>query len=356
MAGSCCRSGARARGGDILTILSVAYPFAPVSLDSAGGAEQILALLDRGLNAAGHHSIVIAAEGSRVMGELIAIPADNAESDSTYRRWQSTICEVLRGRRVDVVHFHGLDFFHYLPAAGPPALVTLHLPPSFYPETIFNLPRAHTWLNCVSASQASACPPSALMTPVIENGVPLDLLKAPNAPAEDYVLALGRICPEKGFHLAIDAAEKAGVPLYLAGKLFPYPEHEQYWHQVLQPRLSPPHRFLGPVGIAEKVRLMASARCVLIPSLVAETSSLVAMESLACGTPVVAFPSGALAEVIEEGRTGFLVRDADEMARAIAGVDRLDAAVCRSAASERFSAERMVREYSQLYVSFLASS
>lgn len=188
-----------------------------------------------------------------------------------------------------------------------------------------------------------------LLVGAIENGVPIDRLDVPEAPALNYVLAIGRICPEKGFHLALDAAEKAGIPLHLAGKLFPYPSHIQYWREVLEPRFRSPHQFLGPVGLDTKARLIASARCVLIPALIAETSSLVAMESLACGTPVVAFPSGALADVVEHGRTGFLVTDASEMARAIACVNGLDRSKLRAVARERFSCERMTEQYLDLY-------
>jgi len=133
--------------------------------------------------------------------------------------------------------FHGVDFHRYLPPNGPPALATLHLPPSFYPDSVFSLTRPRTWLNCVSASQLRACPPSQQIAGIVENGVPLDLLNPPHAPREDYVLAIGRICPEKGFHLAVDAAEKAGVPLYLAGEIFPYPDHLRYWRDILLPRI-----------------------------------------------------------------------------------------------------------------------
>jgi glycosyltransferase involved in cell wall biosynthesis len=109
------------------------------------------------------------------------------------------------------------------------------------------------------------------------------------------------------------------------------------------------HRFIGHVGVARKRRLLAAARCLLVPSMVPETSSLVAMEALACGTPVIAFPAGALAEVVENGRTGFLVNDEKEMADAIAAVDSIDPEERRRAARERFSSARMVQDYFSFY-------
>ncbi len=304
--------------------------------------------------------MVVAGEGSEVSGSLIAVRVPEGPINDEVRRqvpepWRAAIAEALRRFPVDLIHFHALEFYQYLPPEGPAVLATLHLPPSFYPREIFELSRPRTWLNCVSEFQCENCPPSRLLVGSVPNGVPLELLQVRNGhnghfpPRSDYVLAVGRICPEKGFHLAVDAAEKVGVPFYLAGKLFPYPDHIRYWQEQLQPRLRPPHRFLGPVGMSDKARLMSSARCVLIPSLVAETSSLVAMESLACGTPVVAFPAGALRDKVEDGRTGFLVSDSDQMAQAILAVDRLDRGACRRVAQQRFSSSTMVERYVDLY-------
>jgi glycosyltransferase involved in cell wall biosynthesis len=164
-----------------------------------------------------------------------------------------------------------------------------------------------------------------------------------------YALALGRVCAEKNFAAALDAGTRAGVPVLLGGQVFPYADHERYWRDEVQPRLANGHRFLGPLPFARKRRLLAGARCLLSASLAPETSSLVAMEALACGTPVIAFPSGALAEIVEDGVTGFLVRDVAEMAAAMREVGRLHPDTCREAARRRFSEERMVGAYLALY-------
>jgi len=336
-----------------MTVLSVAYPFARVSSDSIGGAEQIAASLDRSLVLTGHRSIVIAAAGSEILGELVSVPvpagiiteSTRAEAERHHRR---TIDEVLARERVDIVHCHGLDFFRYLPEARVPVLATLHLPISFYPREIFSVNRPDTWLHCVSASQQQDCPTSAMLLPPIPNGVDIPR-QFKTIRRGGFALALGRICPEKGFHLAIDAARQAAVPLILGGAVYPYQTHIEYFEKEICPRLDDDRVFAGALARAQKLKLMAQARCLLIPSLVAETSSLVAMEALASGLPVIAFPAGALADIVEHGRTGFLVSNVEEMSAAIRETDRIDRGVCRRTALQSFSSETMFRSYLAAY-------
>jgi glycosyltransferase involved in cell wall biosynthesis len=182
----------------------------------------------------------------------------------------------------------------------------------------------------------------------VPNGVDVDRLASPVS-RRGYALALGRICPEKGFHVALDAARIAGVPLLLAGEVYPYPEHERYFRDEIAPRLDRRRKFVGPAGFARKRRLLSGARCLLVPSLAPETSSLVAMEALACGTPVIAHRTGALPGIVEHCRTGFLVDGADEMARAIRAASSIDPEACRRAARERFSSAGMIELYLETY-------
>jgi hypothetical protein len=322
-----------------LSILSVAYPLAPSGPDAAGGSEQILTLLDRTLTRNGHHSVVIACEGSRVEGTLVTVPRSPGPLDDRIRReaqqrHRIAIESALQKWSFDLVHMHSLDFHAYLPAPGPPCLVTLHLPPDWYPPNVFYPSRPDTWLHCVSSSQTRKCPPSPNLLPCVENGVPLEQLRT-TVRKRDFALTLGRICPEKGFHLALDAAIQAGLPVIVAGEIFNYRDHEEYFWREMLPRLNGhTRRFIGPVAMPRKRRLLASARCLLVPSLVPETSSLVAMEAMACGTPVIAFPSGALPEIVEHGRTGFIVADPKELAAAIRHAGEIDPEVCRRTARE----------------------
>jgi glycosyltransferase involved in cell wall biosynthesis len=342
-----------------LSVLSVAYPLAPVGPDAAGGSEQILTVLDRSLVREGHRSVVIACEGSQVEGTLVPMRLPAGELTDTkhaaaQEQYRGAIVRALDRWPFDLVHMHGLDFHAYLPPPGRPVLVTLHLPPDWYPTHIFRLTRPHTWLQCVSRSQQQNCPDGPLLLPCIVNGVPVERFRR-RVRKHNFALALGRICPEKGFHLALDAAIRTQSPLVLAGEIFRYRAHQEYFSNEILPRLDGQRRFIGPVGFARKRRLLAAARCLLVPSLVPETSSLVAMEALACGTPVIAFPSGALPGIVDHGRTGFVVNDADEMAEAIRLADCIDPAACRRAAEQRFSATRMIAEYLAVYQRLAAS-
>jgi len=229
-----------------------------------------------------------------------------------------------------------------------PALVTLHLPADFYPPGAVSASRPHTWFNCVSSAQHRSFPALPNTLPPIENGVPFERLQAQHA-VRDFVVALGRVCPEKGFHLALDAAGIAGTPLLLAGKVFPYETHRRYFDEQIRPRLSRRARFLGPIGFTRKRRLLTGARCLLAPSLVAETSSLVAMEAMACGCPVIAFPAGALADIVEPGITGYLVGSSEEMAEAIAACATIDREACRQTARRRFSLDASIARYLAVY-------
>jgi glycosyltransferase involved in cell wall biosynthesis len=334
-----------------LTVLNVAYPLAPVGPDAVGGSEQILTQLDRALTVAGHRSIVIACEGSQTAGELVAVPRitgdlDQAAVARARERHAAAIKRVLRRHRVDVIHLHGIDFHTYLPPPVPPVLATLHLPVSWYPREALLPGRPGTWVNCVSQSQHQDLQPNPLALAPIENGV--EVSRARHAKRR-FALLLSRICTEKGVHLAIDAAKQANMPLLIGGEVFPYPEHCRYFEEDVRPRLDRWRRFLGPIGQKRKRRLLAAARCVLIPSLVAETSSLVAREALAAGTPVIAFPSGALTETIEHGRTGFLVEGVEAMSAAILRANVINPEVCRAVAAERFSLARMTAAYLEVY-------
>ncbi len=343
-----------------LTVLSVGYPLAKVSDSTAGGAEQVLSSLDAALVRRGHHSLVLAPAGSRGRGLLVSVPLpsgilDGRAKRESQRKFKQLLDQTLDHYRVDVVHMHGLDFSEYLPECDVPVVVTLHLPLTWYGRDVLRDSRPNIMRVCVSNSQARFAPAGVGIDRIIPNGIDLVRFRPARRKA-NYAVCIGRICPEKGFHLAIDAAQRAGIELVLAGIVFEYPEHREYFDSMIAPWLTKRIRYIGAVGGERKARLLAGAQCLLVPSLVSETSSLVAMEAMASGTPVIAWRSGALPEIVSEGRTGFLVDNVEQMADAIADAGAIRPEVCRHEAELRFSSEKMISEYLDLYHSVAASS
>ncbi|MFL6450326.1 MAG: glycosyltransferase family 4 protein [Bryobacteraceae bacterium] len=339
-----------------MRVLNVAYPLLPVTSGSAGGAEQILYLLDGGLAKRNIESIVIAAEGSGVSGKLRSTPsasgditeAERAEAQRIHRR---TIAEVLASEAVDLIHFHGLDFATYIPETRVPKLATLHLPISWYEHG--SLDNSDVHLVSVSQTQANSAEGKTIFR-FVPNGIDTSA-HAPSHRERNSLLWLGRICPEKGTHIALQVARELDLPLTVAGPVHPFAFHRSYFETEVQPLLDSKRIYTGPVNLDQKITLLSRARALLVPSLAAETSSLVAMEAASSGTPVIAFRSGALPEVIQHGLTGFIVEDVQGMIRATARLEAICRSRCREYALENFSYERMVDDYVKLYRDLLAA-
>lgn len=337
-----------------LTILSVGFPLARVSPRTAGGAEQVLLRLDRGLVLEGHRSLVLAPQGSRCHGLLIPVQVpggifDEQAKRAARRSFKRALEHALARFSTDLVHMHGLDFDHYLPEQPDvPVMVSLHLPLSWYKEDALRPSRPNTALVCVSKTQRRSAAPDVRIAAVVPNGVDVADVGSSRGKGS-YALMLGRICPEKAPHLAIEAAERAHTKLFIAGTVFDYPEHRQYFHAIMRPRLGTNARFLGEVGGGRKAQLLAGAKCLLIPSQAPETSSLVAMEAIAAGTPVIAWRSGALPEIVSDGQTGFIVSSVDEMASAIRRAATISPEACRREAQRRFDGQQMLADYLGLY-------
>jgi glycosyltransferase involved in cell wall biosynthesis len=337
-----------------LSVLNVAFPFAPVRSDCAGGAEQILLLIDENLVKCGHQSTVVATNNSIISGNLIPLPkvkdiVIESEKIVVYNLVKKSLHFVIQSNKIDCIHFHGIDFYNYLPVTEIPCLITLHLPTQWYPLHFLKNTESNIFFNFVSEAQRNSAPSSLQGYPVIENGVRISA-KVSKCVKSNYLLCVGRICPEKGFDIGLRVAKKAKQSLYIAGQVFPYETHIDYFKKEIFPELDGVnYRFIGALDINIKMEMIAKARCVLIPSLVDETSSLVAMEALSCGTPVVAFNRGALSSIIEHGKTGFICNTEDEMIEAIDNINLIDTDVCIQTAKERFSCEKMIGKYFHFY-------
>jgi glycosyltransferase involved in cell wall biosynthesis len=345
-------------------ILYVAYPLLQVHDESAGGAEQILWTLEREMARSGAHTTTVAASaGSRVSGELFSTGQPCTEPDDYERRrleHEDRVVEFVRrrareGKAFDFIHDHSGSFWKRAAEVDTSVLATMHLPRSFYPEGSFDDVPANVSFNCVSDSQARSFADLNALAGVVPNGIALDCFGAPDDAVTDNgregLLWLGRICEEKAPHLALDIAAHAGRPITLAGQVYPFSYHQQYFEREVSPRLRSMAnaRFISTPPAELKRCLLRESQALLNTSLAEETSSLVAMEAAASGTPVVAFRKGALVELVREGVTGFLVEDLAQAALALQNIASISAKACVRRAQKNFSAVKMAERYSALY-------
>ena len=344
-----------------LDILYIAYPLLTVSDESAGGAEQVLWTLERAMARAGVRTTVAASQGSCVSGELFSTGAPCAEPDDFERRnheHQDRIVKYVRrraqqGRGFDLVHDMSGSFWARAAELDVPMLATLHLPRSFYPAQSFTGVAPNVRFNCVSHSQAGNFNGLGNLLGIVRNGIALDRFASGEAVSGQRhgLLWLGRVCEEKAPHLALEIAARAGLPITIAGKVYPFSYHQQYFEREMVPRLRrmPEATFISSVPIELKLKLLREAQALIITSQADETSSLVAMEAAASGTPVIAFRRGALPEVVRDQVTGFVVENAGEAVEACRQTSSISAAQCAGWARENFSSRQMAEDYHQLY-------
>ena len=350
-------------------ILYVAYPLLQVHDESAGGAEQILWTLEREMAHSGVHTTVAASAGSRVSGELFSTGQPCTEADDYERRrteHEDRVVEFVKrhtreGKAFDLIHDHSGSFWKRAAEVDVPVLATLHLPRGFYPAGSFDDIPANVSFNCVSDSQARSFADLGALASVVPNGIALDCFQAAGDAAlnnrRQGLLWLGRICEEKAPHLALEIAQHAGLPITLAGQVYPFSYHRQYFEHEVAPRLHdmPNAKFMSAPSAELKRHLLRESQALLITSLAEETSSLVAMEAAASGTPVVAFRKGAHVEVVKEGVTGFLVEDSDQALLALQNISSITPTASMRYARENFSAVKMAERYSELYERLVVS-
>jgi glycosyltransferase involved in cell wall biosynthesis len=349
-----------------IRILYVAYPLLTVSDESAGGAEQVLWTLEREMARRGALTTVAASAGSRVSGEFLSTGDPCTQPDDYERRCiehEDRVVDFVRWREregmpFDLVHDQSGSFWRRAAEIDIPVLATLHLPRSFYPAGSFDEISENVSFNCVSASQARSFADLEALIGVAPNGIALDSFTGDDGADgqrgtgdRKELLWLGRICEEKAPHLALEIAARAGLPITIAGQIYPFSYHQQYFEREVAPRLreTPNAEFVSAPPVELKRQLLRQARALLITSLADETSSLVAMEAAASGAPVVALRRGALPEVVKDGVSGFLVEDAAEAMLALQRISSLSSKACVQYAQENFSAAKMAERYSALY-------
>ena len=333
-----------------IAILSpVWFPVPPVGY---GGIEWIVSLLADGLAEAGHDVTLFASGDSSTKATLAAVFEEGpfAEIGKSAPELRHALACYERADEFDVVNDHSGPLAAAVGAAvATPVVHTVHGPLTGRDGELYaSLASVAPQVGLISLSLNQRKPqPDLPWVANCHNALDLDAYPFHEDRGE-YLLFLGRMSPDKGAHRAIEIARAAGVPIKLAGKKREHAE-QAYFDEFVKPLLGDDAEYVGETTHATKVDLFQNARATLFPIDWEEPFGLVMIESMACGTPVIATRRGAVSEVVAEGRSGIVVDTFAEMATALADADRLDPADCRAWVVEHFSAERMTRDYVAAY-------
>jgi glycosyltransferase involved in cell wall biosynthesis len=317
-----------------------------------GGTERIVSYVTEELVRMGHDVTLFASGDSITMARLEAICPHSLRLNTGIFNRDAPLL-MLQERSLgaqgdfDIIHSH-LDFncFPLARRNAVPVVTTLHgrldLPEL---EPVF---REFAEMPLVSISDAQRLPiPWANWQATIHHGLPRDLYSYHPQP-KGYLAFLGRIATEKRPDHAIELAKRTGLPLRIAAKVDP--ADQQYYRSQIEPLLDHPLvEFIGEISDAEKNDFIGNAAALVCPYDWPEPFGLVLIEALACGTPVLAYRRGSIPEIIVDGMTGFVCENLSEMADAVQRIAHIDRHRCRAAFDERFTADRMARDYVALY-------
>ncbi|HBR16447.1 MAG: hypothetical protein A3G39_05210 [Deltaproteobacteria bacterium RIFCSPLOWO2_12_FULL_43_16] len=304
-----------------------------------GGIERAIVWLIKGLKEFGHTVTFIGPEGSAIPHCVnICGPFDGIDIPSPQ------MLKKLLPRDADIVHFHSDDKFdgNY----GIPAIVTVY----GCRDNIHGLGRNYCFI-----SDAQRQYWGYFQKPFIHIGLdPGEYIYREDK--DDYFLFLSRVdWKVKGVDWAVKVAEKTGVRLIIAGNVHRRSFVSSYFRGYLKKKLSDKITYIGPVGGELKAMLLAKARALIFPTQWCEAFGIVTIEALTSGTPVITTHNGAMPEIIENGKHGFLCKDVDEMAEAVKKVDSIKPQDCLKRIDEKFNYKKMAEEYAKLYQSVLKS-
>jgi glycosyltransferase involved in cell wall biosynthesis len=347
-----------------LRVALIAPPYFEVPPAGYGGVEAVLADLADALVARGHAVTVVGAGRpgtsaaflpvwQRPVPERLGEPLPEVVYAAAARR---AVERLARAEGLDVVHDHTLAGPLNAPAfaaLGVPVVVTVHGPVNGELRRYYAALGRDVHLVAISGRQRQLAP-ELNWVGTVHNAVRVADWPF-RARKRDYAVFLGRFCPDKAPHLALEAAHAAGVPLVLAGKCAE-PAERAYFEREVRPRLTGRDTVFGVAGAAAKRRLLAGARCLLFPVCWEEPFGMVMIEAMACGTPVVALRAGAVPEVVVHGVTGLICDSPGELPAALREVRRIDPAACRAHVAAHFSAEVMGRGYEAAYRRALAQA
>ena len=340
-----------------MRIALIAPPIESVPPRLYGGTERIVSYLAEELVEQGHDVTLFASGDSVTSARLVPSCEQALRLDPTVRDvipyYMLLVDKVhSQGSQFDILHFH-IDQFHF-PAfreISYKVVTTLHgrqdLP------DLKKLYAGFPEMPLVSISLAQRAPvPDVSFVGNVPHGLPRDLLTSSFNARGGYLAFLGRIAPEKRVYRAIEIARAVGLPLKIAAKVDRV--DTEYFHAEIEPLLSQPGiDYVGEIDDRAKSRFLGDARALLFPIEWPEPFGLVMIEAMACGTPVLAFNRGAVAEVVDPGVTGYVVDSVGEAICRIGSVLALDRGQVRRRFEERFTASRMTRDYLGIYASLI---
>ena len=316
-----------------------------------GPWESVVSLLTEGLVSRGHTVTLFATGDSETSGKLHAVCPRGYEEDPSIlpKVWECLhISELFEhAENFDVIH-NNFDFLPltYTGLITTPFVTTIH---GFSSPGILPVYKKYNRKAFyVSISDADRSPDLDYIK-TIYHGIDLKQFDFQSEP-DDYLLFFGRIHHDKGAREAIEIARACNKKLILAGII----QDEAYYHQHVEPHLNNDHVvYVGSADPVQRNRLLGNACALLHPINFSEPFGLSVIESMACGTPVIAFNKGSMPELIEDGKNGFLVKAQDEAIDAVAKIEDIDRACCRRHVEQYFTIDRMVEEYSQVYETVL---
>lgn len=331
-----------------------------------GGIELVASFLTEELVKRGHDVTLFASGDSNTTAKLKA-PCDHAlrhaPSTKTDNLWRLNRKHSALGllqlkwlyehaQEFDIIHSHlELSTFAYAAHSSTPTIHTMHM--DLIPETI-ELMSAYGDQNFVSISDSQREPcPTLNYVGTVYNAIDLNTLKFyPKAETPEYFAFLGRLSPEKGIQNAIHISKTTGIPLKIAGKFGQ--EDTAFYESEVKPYVDGNHiQIVGELTHEGKNELLGNAIATLFPITWREPFGLVMVESMACGTPVLGMNLGAVPEVIESGKTGFVCKTVDEMLSYVPNISKISRQACRDYVERQFSVKNMVDGYETCYYNCL---
>jgi glycosyltransferase involved in cell wall biosynthesis len=325
----------------------------PIPPSYYGGIELVIDQMARGLAAAGHEVTLFATGDSTcpVPTKWVLPQAEGMRTGMAVPELRQVVHAYEAVADHDVVHDHTvMGPFYSERYPDLPVVTTIHGPFNEELTDLYRFIAGRVPIVCISNAQRRTARDVSVAR-VIHHGLDASAFAFGDGSGDadgEYCLFLGRMSPDKGPHRAIEVARKAGIRILLAAKMRE-PSERDYFDAQIAPLLGPDAVYLGEVPHERKLELLAGARALMFPIRWDEPFGMVMLESMACGTPVLAFPEGAVPEVVEDGRTGFLCEDEAEMVKALGRVGELRREDCRASVEGYFSTKRMVAEHIDLY-------